>query len=256
MDGGSQHADATSADDGASRRAHGETFGVERMNAVSDGVFAIILTLLVLDLKLPDLASGEDVRTALVENWHVFVAWLISFVAIARFWVVHHAVSSGLRRCHTGTIALNFAVLGVASLVPFSADLIGNDRLVEPWSTAMFAANFALLSVTLGLLAHHVATEPDLLDPERPAVRLSRYRRHHLVVAPVVFLAAASLAFTHPYVSIALLVAEFAAAAWWSVRGGTRRADERRRRRAGNGDDEPSAAGALGPLGVAAAATD
>ncbi len=213
----------------ATRPPAQDDFGLERLNALSDGVFAIILTLLVLELKLPDLAAGGTVPQALAENSHVFVAWLISFLAIARFWVVHHQITASLQRCSTSTIALNFAVLGAASLMPFTADTLGNAKIAEPWSTVIFAANFALVSLALGLLARHAATEVRLLRAEVAPPALARYRRHHLVVLPLVSLAAAVLAFAHPYLAIALLVVEFVAASWAGLRrrpagGGPRRA--------------------------------
>ncbi|MGB5952630.1 MAG: TMEM175 family protein, partial [Ornithinimicrobium sp.] len=80
-----------------------QTFRVERLNALTDGVFAIALTLLVLELKLPNAGEGTAFLEALRQDWHVFFAWLISFVAIARFWIVHHSVVAQLERCHTGT---------------------------------------------------------------------------------------------------------------------------------------------------------
>ncbi len=193
-------------------------FGTERLNAVTDGVFAIILTLLVLELKLPDLAQDDDMLAALAENRHVFVAWMISFLAIARFWTVHHAITATLLRVHSGTIGLTFAFLGAASLMPFTADALGNARIAEPWSTVLFAANFALVSVALGMLARHAAREPSLTRPDAPQSVLSQVRRHHLVVLPLVALAAALLAFTHPYISIALLLGEFVVVAWGALR--------------------------------------
>jgi uncharacterized membrane protein len=187
-------------------------FTIERMNALTDGVFAIVLTLLVLELKLPE--KDESVLALIADDWHVFLAWLISFVAIARFWLVHHSVTSGMLRCHTVTLALNFAVLGAVSLVPFSADIIGTERVVEPWSTVIFAANIALLSITVGLMAWHAAREPHLLDPERPSDVLGLHRSHHLYLLPAIATAAAALAFVAPYVSIVILTAEFVTFGW------------------------------------------
>lgn len=194
------------------------TFGTERLNAVTDGVFAIILTLLVLELKLGDLAEDDDVLGALADNRHEFVAWLISFLVIARFWMVHHAVTATLRRVHSGTIALTFSLLCAVSLMPFTADTLGSSRVSEPWSTVLFAANVALVSVALGMLARHAAAEPDLGRPDPPQTLLSRVRRHHLVVLPLVALVAAALAFTHPYLSIGLLLAESVVVAWGALR--------------------------------------
>jgi uncharacterized membrane protein len=187
-------------------------FTIERMNALTDGVFAIVLTLLVLELKLPE--KDESVLTLVADDWHVFLAWLISFIAIARFWLVHHSVTSGMLRCHTVTLALNFAVLGAVSLVPFSADIIGTERVVEPWSTVIFAANIALLSITVGLMAWHAQREPHLLDPDRSSDVLGLHRSHHLYLLPAIATAAAALAFVAPYVSIVILTAEFVTFGW------------------------------------------
>jgi uncharacterized membrane protein len=195
--------------------AHGH-FKTERMNAVTDGVFAIVMTLLVLELKLPE--RDESILVLLRDDWHVFLAWLISFLAIARFWLVHHSVTAGMRQCNTVTLNLNFAVLGAVSLVPFSADTIGTERLSEPWSTVVFAANIGLLSLTVGLMARHAAREPHLLHPGHPVAVLGRHRAHHLYVLPTITFAAALLAFVHPYLAVALLTTEFVFFGWVSSR--------------------------------------
>jgi uncharacterized membrane protein len=195
--------------------AHGH-FKTERMNALTDGVFAIVLTLLVLELKLPK--QDESILVLLRDDWHVFLAWLISFLAIARFWLVHHSVTARMRQCHTVTLSLNFAVLGAVSLLPFSADIIGTERLSEPWSTVVFAANIGLLSLTVGLMARHAAREPHLLHPGHPATVLRRHRTHHLYLLPMITLAAALLAFVHPYLAVGLLTAEFMVFGWSSSR--------------------------------------
>jgi uncharacterized membrane protein len=168
-------------------------YGTERMNALSDGVFAIVLTLLVLELKLPE--RDESILALLRDDSHVFLAWLISFLAIARFWLVHHAITAGLRKCHATTLALNFGVLGAVTLVPFSADIIGTERVAEPWSTVLFAVNIGLLSLTIGLLARHAAREPYLRHPDHPVEELGRHRTQHLYLLPLVTVVAAALAF-------------------------------------------------------------
>ncbi|MCD4534275.1 DUF1211 domain-containing protein [Nocardioides sp. cx-169] len=196
-------------------RAH---YGTERMSALSDGVFAIVLTLLVLELKLPE--RDESIVALLADDWHVFLAWLISFLAIARFWLVHHSITADLRQCHNGTLALNFSVLGAVTLVPFSADIIGTERVAEPWSTVVFAVNIGVLSVAVGLLARHATREAQLLHPDHAAELLARSRIHHLYLLPAVTLVAAALAFVAPYASVGLLLAEFVAFGWL---GGRRR---------------------------------
>jgi uncharacterized membrane protein len=182
-------------------------FKPERMNALTDGVFAIVLTLLVLELRLPE--KDESIVALLRDDLRVFIAWLISFVLLARFWLVHHAVTARLQHCHTGTLTLNFAVLGAVSLVPFSADLLGTERISEPWSTVVFAGNVGLLSLAVGLLARHALREPHLLHPVPSTTVLSRHRSHHLYVLPTVAMVSALLAFAHPFLAVGVLLAEF-----------------------------------------------
>ncbi len=191
-----------------SARGH-ELFGIERLNALSDGLFAIVLTLLVLDLKLPETENPTQILDDLGDDYHTFVAWLISFVVIARFWVIHHAITARMIRCHVGTITLNFLVLAFVSLMPFTASLIGSYEIGEPWSTVFFATNLGLVSIGLGLLAWHVSLEPNLLRPDTEEGALDWHRTHHLLVLPAVAIAAVGLAFVEPWVAIGIILAEF-----------------------------------------------
>lgn len=184
-------------------------FGVERLNALTDGLLAIVLTLLVLDLKLPEVADQSHILDDLADNYHDFIAWLISFIVIARFWVIHHGITARMSRCHVGTLTLNFLFLGLVTLMPFTASLIGTYKVSEPWSTAFFATNLAVASIALGLFARHVAREPELWEPDAEEGELDWHRRQHLYVLPAVALAAAGLAFVEPFLAVALILGEF-----------------------------------------------
>ncbi len=181
-------------------------FTPERMGALSDGVFAIVLTLLVLELKLPE--RDESILTLMRDDARVFAAWLISFVLLARFWLVHHAIVANLQRCQSKTLALNLGFLGAVSLVPFSADTLGTERVEEPWSTVVFAVNVGLVSLTIGLLARHAARELQLHPSDRSIALLHRYQLHYLGILPLVALGSGLLAFAHPVLSVTLLAAE------------------------------------------------
>jgi uncharacterized membrane protein len=205
----------------ARRSAHGrQLFGVERLYALSDGMFAIVLTLLVLDLKLPEVANPGDILDDLADNYHDFLAWLISFVVIARFWVTHQGITARMSRCHVGTVTLNFVLLAFVTLMPFTASLIGTYKIEEPWSTVCFAINMGAASIGLGLFARHVTREPNLLAPDTQEGELDWHRRQHLYVLPAVVVAAVGLAFVEPFLAIGLILAEFGVA----VAAGSRQA--------------------------------
>ena len=201
----------------ADRAAATGGFGLERLNALTDGVFAIVLTLLVLELKLPEPDADETVLQLLRENVHVLVAWAISFLAIARFWIVHHLLTGRMVRCVPRTLALNLGVLGLVTLMPFTADAIGTNDIAEPWSTVVFAGNIGLVSLALGLLARHVVATPGLLVHDRAAAELAFHRAHHLYRLPLVTAGAGVLAFVEPYLAVVLLLVEFVAIAWITI---------------------------------------
>jgi uncharacterized membrane protein len=140
------------------------TYATDRLGALSDGVFAIVLTLLVLDLKIPELPPGvgeQDLIFDLEGQIPNFLAWLISFILLARFWIVHHAVVATLARCHTGTMVRNFIVLALVSLVPFASSLIG--MYEYDWiAVAIFAIVLGGCGLAIGLFARHAATEAHL----------------------------------------------------------------------------------------------
>jgi uncharacterized membrane protein len=184
------------------------TYATDRLGALSDGVFAIVLTLLVLDLKIPDLPPGfaeqrmiEDLEGQIPN----FLAWLISFVLLARFWIVHHAIVATLARCHTGTMMWNFIVLGLVSLVPFAAGLIGTYEY-DPVAVAVFAGTLGATGLAIGLLARHASGEKHLRRSDE-ATGVEWHWRYHARVLPL--FAAASL--------LLLAVNEAAAVAIWLV---------------------------------------
>ncbi len=194
--------------DNLDNRPERPTYATERLGALSDGVFSIVLTLLVLDLKIPELPPGfgeQRMLEDLAGQVPNFFAWLISFVLLARFWIVHHAVMASLARCHTGTIVWNFVVLGLVSLVPFAAGLIGTYEY-DPLAVTIFAVTFGATGMAMGLFARHAATELHLQKSEdNPGVQW--HWKYHVRVLPLFAVASILL----------LAVRESAALAIWAI---------------------------------------
>lgn len=165
-------------------KASRPTYSTERLGALADGVFAIVLTLLVLDLKLPAVPAGSE--PALLADLEAqvpnLIAWLISFLLVARFWVVHHAIVANLARCHVGTMAWNFVVLALMSLVPFAASLIGTYEF-DAVAVLVFAGLMALAGLSIGLFARHAARETSLRR-EAPMDDLRWHWRYHSITLP------------------------------------------------------------------------
>jgi uncharacterized membrane protein len=157
----------------------------QRIEALNDGIYAVAMTLLVLELKLPEElrhASDEEFLQALAALAPRFVAWLLSFFILAVFWMGHQRAFHYVRRVDASLLWINVAGLLFASLMPFSSALIG-EHGARFASQAFYAANMAALALaTLWQLAH-LAAHPELCDPPLPraVVAGARFRGWSLV---------------------------------------------------------------------------
>jgi uncharacterized membrane protein len=165
----------------------------ERLGALTDGVFAIALTLLVLELKLPDpIPVGVSLTQILIEDWHPFFGWLISFVVLARLWMIQHDTASSIQRCSSRTVLINFIFLATIALVPFTAHLVGVYELDEPPALQLFALLIAVNSIVLGWFVW--SAEKD----NGGTGRRSRQVIHHLAVVPIIAVVTMVLASVSP----------------------------------------------------------
>jgi uncharacterized membrane protein len=129
-----------------------------RTLALSDGVFAIALTLLVLSLKTPDFdhaqPTASQVGHALLDQHDAFLAWLLSFVVIAMNWLRHRRMFNEIDEVDETTARLNLAYLAAVSFLPFPTDVIA--RYGSEWpSVVLYSGTIAVLSTLLGLMSKH-----------------------------------------------------------------------------------------------------
>jgi uncharacterized membrane protein len=167
-------------------------FDYDRTVALSDGVFAIALTLLVLSIGVPRLAGpGSSLWQALAAGGGEVLSYVVSFAVIALFWTRHHAFFRGVRRVDGRLLALNLLYLGIIAFVPFPTRLLGvyGDR---PEAVAVYAATISLVGVVAGAMRLH-ARNAGLLEGE--ALRDPIWR---LASVPVIFLASIPIAYVSP----------------------------------------------------------
>jgi uncharacterized membrane protein len=117
--------------------------GIERFNTFSDAVFAVLITILVLDLKPPP----SPAFSALVSRWPSWLSYVVSYWFVAIVWVNHHHSSRCAEIATPGMIWINFAHLFATSLLPFSTAWIADSRLA-PFPVALYAAVFVLVNAT------------------------------------------------------------------------------------------------------------
>jgi uncharacterized membrane protein len=118
-----------------------------RVLALSDGVFAIILTLLVLEIHVPDLAQGQSLADAIREVRPSFVAFLISFVVVAIAWAGHRDLFAQIRRTDRALVWLNILYLLPLCILPFGASLLARfDR--DPTALEMYGLLLLAVAAT------------------------------------------------------------------------------------------------------------
>ncbi|MDN0200093.1 TMEM175 family protein [Streptomyces sp. S.PNR 29] len=148
--------------------------GPERLIALADGVFAIAITLLVLDLTVPRGLTSAQYHEALRELVPELGAYALSFVVLAGFWRGHRQIFRTVRQVDRQVITLSMFGLGVAALLPFPTRLI-SDYGDEAVSVAVYAA--AVASLGAGHLALLVVLDrrPWLRDAATPEAGFGQY---------------------------------------------------------------------------------
>jgi len=187
----------------------GETPGVStgRLEAFSDGVMAVAITLLVLNIDLPDLANGETLGHGLAAQWPVYAAYVVSFLTIGIIWINHHVMISRLREADRTILFLNLLLLMSIAVLPFATKLIaeylrkssGQHVAAAVYSGAFFvmAVFFATLNAHILLAKHHRLATP--LPEERRRQILSR-----ATVGVVPYAVATALAAVSSYLTLAI----------------------------------------------------
>ena len=146
-----------------------------RVEAFSDGVFAVAITLLVLEFVVPQAKSGH-LLASLLGQWPQLVTFVASFLTVGVVWVNHHAVFKGLRKVDRTTLFINLVLLLTVVLVPYPTQLLGH-YLNSGWDGSVAAAFYGvvmtLMSVSFQILVAWALTHTDLLEPSVRARRLS-----------------------------------------------------------------------------------
>jgi len=128
------------------------TFDPGRIGALSDGVFAIAMTLLVLNLRLPDVGSHSDpsvFAAGLVDQLPGFASWLLSFAILCRLWTVHHDLLADGDTRTRSFLLWNFVFLGAVSFIPFPSSLLA-EHPEQLLSVVVFSATYVVAGIALG----------------------------------------------------------------------------------------------------------
>jgi uncharacterized membrane protein len=155
------------------------TMGKGRVEAFSDGVLAVAITLLVLDLKLQG-PGGAPVGTQLREKWPSFAAYVVSFFFIGIIWVNHHALLALAKRVDRVLLFYNLALLMFVTTIPFTtatlAEFLRDNDANARWAVALYGVSMEGMAITFTLLLRRMIKagllhHPVTADEERTAMR-------------------------------------------------------------------------------------
>ena len=172
-----------------------EGVGLGRLVAFTDGVFAIAITLLVLNLEVPN-TTNDKLPEELWDLGPQLLAYFLSFAVVGRFWLVHHRVFAAVRSIDATLLRLNLLYLALVVLIPFTSEVIGEygDTSV---GVMTYAAVMGLVALVNWLMIRHVLRAGHVRDEERE--RAAGFAGWWGLQAPVVFLASVPVALVHPY---------------------------------------------------------
>jgi uncharacterized membrane protein len=171
--------------------------GKGRLEAFSDGVFAVIITIMVLELKVP---QGSDL-SALRPVIPVFLSYLLSFIFVGIYWNNHHHMLHAVHRVNGFILWANLHLLFWLSLVPFITVWMGeHHRLPAPvalYGVVLFMSGLAYYILERGLIS---------LQGQESALALAVGKDYKGVLSVVIYAVAVSLSFVNTWISIALYI--------------------------------------------------
>jgi uncharacterized membrane protein len=165
----------------------------QRLEAFSDGVFAIVITLLILDIRIP-IVQPADLGAALVNILPQLLTYILSFFIVGLYWHLHHQVAAEIKLIDGAFVWLNLVWLLFVSMLPFPTALLGRYPL-QPIPLTIYGINLILVNVTGFVILVYFQRRPELRFTPMSAAELR-------AVAPI-------------YVVVNMLYAVAIAAAWF-----------------------------------------
>lgn len=178
----------------------------DRLTTFTDAVYAIVVTLLVLDLKVPEIpgaVSNAELAADLISQFPNFVAYIISFIVIAYFWMNHHRLFSSLIKFDQKSLLLNLLHILFITLIPYTTSLIGHYK-DDQIAVVLFSANIGLAALSLILLYLYVGARAEWHDGER-AVHWVPTKWWGIYFGPLLAIVAIGVSFFRIQLSLGIL---------------------------------------------------
>lgn len=181
-----------------------------RIEAFSDGVFAIAVTLLVLELHVPEFKDGHDPQLlihALKQQWPGYLAFIISFFSIFIIWVNHHKLFKQIYKRNTSIMFANGIILFLVSIASYPSSLLARfyDTPSRQVSVSIYTGMFVLINLSYSLLWYLASKDRSLLRPELGELQIRDIRNNYLYGLPT-YLIAFVLSFYLPTTALCICI--------------------------------------------------
>ena len=146
----------------------GDRWGTGRIEAFSDGVFAIAITLLILEVAVPESEFGNLWR-GIADQWPAYLAYATSFITIGGLWMIHHGIFRRLQYADSWIMRINLALLMAVSFLPFPTKLMAeaiHETDAERAAVVFYGATLLLISLLVSALWGVISRDRELLKPE------------------------------------------------------------------------------------------
>ncbi len=144
-------------------------WGTGRLEAFSDGVFAIAITLLILEISVPE-SGFEDLWQGIADQWPSYLGYVTSFLTIGGLWLAHHGIFRRLASADGTVMRLNILLLMLVSFLPFPTKLMAEaiDKTSDAERAAVIFYGLTLLAISIvtSMLWRYIAEHRDLLEPD------------------------------------------------------------------------------------------
>ncbi len=169
--------------------AEEETISTHRLEALTDGIFAFSMTLLVIFIETPKshhLHNPQQLQTYLTEQYPQFISYLITFLVLANFWIIHHHVSRFITKTNYVNLWMNIAFMLFIVLLPFSSMIIGD--YPQSWgSIFLFISNLFCICIFLFLIWLYATQNRRLISPDVDQKRMMSTTNQLLINVVVSF---------------------------------------------------------------------
>ncbi len=170
----------------------------ERLAAVSDGVIAVIITIMVLDLKAP----GNSSPAALFALWPAFASYALSYLFVGVVWINHHHLLRYAESADSAVIWSNLLFLFLVSLIPFSTSYMAETHM-NSFTTCLYAVIFLLITIAFNLFQSAITRQSGEEAELQAMVRAAKRRNW---IALLCYTLAIPAAYLHPAISLALVL--------------------------------------------------